>query len=293
MYGQTYELYIEKHKDIAIDQMKKTGIPASITLAQACLESAYGTSVLATKAHNHFGIKCHDWTGEKFVYNDEEGASCYRSYKKDEESFQDHSDFLRYRDRYAFLFDLNPTDYKSWAYGLRQAGYATDPQYPTKLIALIEKYQLYKYDTQIDKDALPPTPTEAETKEKIVVDKGNILYKISLEREVFSTNGVSFIVADGYETFGYLAKEYNLFKRELLRYNDLKKDGDIEAGTVIYLQPKKNQAASHLDKHVVEEGETMYSLSQRYAVKLSSLYKINNMAKGQEPAAGAIIKLRK
>ncbi|MBP5210791.1 MAG: glucosaminidase domain-containing protein [Bacteroidales bacterium] len=293
MFGQSYESYIEKYKETAIDQMRKTGIPASITLAQACLESAYGTSTLATKAHNHFGIKCHDWTGDKFTYRDEEGASCYRSYKKDEESFQDHSDFLRYRDRYAFLFDYSPTDYKAWAYGLKQAGYATDPQYPTKLIALIEKYSLYQYDTAVETDNLPPTPAEAETSVKVEVEKGNILYKISLDREVFSTNGVSYIVADGYETYGYLAKEYNLFKRQLLKYNDLSKDGDIEPGTVIYLQPKKNQAAKHLDKHVVEEGETMYSLSQRYAVKLSSLYKLNSLEKGQEPIAGSIIILRK
>lgn len=292
LFAQNYEQYIEKYKDIAIEQMQLTGIPASITLAQACLESAYGTSNLAKTANNHFGIKCHDWKGEKFHQVDSDGNSCYRSYSHPRESFQDHSDFLRYRDRYAFLFDYEPTDYKAWAYGLKKAGYATDPNYPTKLIALIERYNLDRYDKLIIKETLPPTPTQAEIRIKIEVTKDNILYNISLEREIFSQNGVKFIIADGYETYSLIAKEFGLFKGDILRYNDLNKDKKIEQGTIIYLEPKKRQAAKHLDKHVIEEGETLYSLSQRYAVKLSQLYKYNNIRKGTEPLPGTIIKLR-
>lgn len=289
---QDKEKYIEKHSATAIEQMKQTGIPASITLAQACLESAFGTSDLAIKAHNHFGIKCHDWTGKNFYKKDEEGNSCYRSYKSDEESFMDHSDFLRYRDRYAFLFDLNPTDYKGWAYGLKQAGYASDPKYPTKLISVIENYNLSRFDTWVGKETLPPTPTQAQQSVKVEVAQGDILYKISLSREVFSQNGVRYIIADGYETYAMLAKEYELFKNQLMLYNDLKKDKEIEAGEIIYLQPKKTQAAENLDKHVMEEGETLYDLSQRYAVKLKALYKMNGISPGYEPMPGTIINLR-
>ncbi len=138
--------YIDMYAELAVQEMYRSGVPASITLAQGLLESRYGLSELAVKGNNHFGIKCHNWTGKKMYYDDDRSGECFRVYKSPEESFRDHSDFLRYRDRYKFLFDLEPTDYEGWAYGLKKAGYATDPAYPKKLIRLIEEYELYEYD---------------------------------------------------------------------------------------------------------------------------------------------------
>ena len=127
--------------------MYRTGVPASITLAQGIIESRSGQSALAVDGNNHFGIKCHNsWQGRTMLADDDRKNECFRAYDSAEESFRDHSDFLRYRDRYKFLFDYELTDYKSWAYGLKKAGYATDPSYPTKLIGVIERYQLYRYD---------------------------------------------------------------------------------------------------------------------------------------------------
>ncbi len=140
------EQYIRTYAPVAVSEMYRSGVPASITLAQGLLESRYGQSVLATGGNNHFGIKCHDWSGKKMYHDDDAKGECFRVYGSPEESFRDHSDFLRYRDRYKFLFENETTDYKAWAYGLKKAGYATDPAYPQKLIKYIEDYQLYKYD---------------------------------------------------------------------------------------------------------------------------------------------------
>ena len=134
--------YIEKYKELAVKQMQASGIPASIILAQACLESGDGNSRLATEGKNHFGIKCHTWEGPKIYHDDDANGECFRKYGDAEESFKDHSDFLRFRDRYRFLFELNVNDYKGWAHGLKKAGYATNPNYPQMLIKIIEEYNL-------------------------------------------------------------------------------------------------------------------------------------------------------
>ena len=157
--------YIDQYSALAVLEMQRTGVPASITLAQGMLESGYGLSPLATKAHNHFGMKCHsDWKGEKFFYDDETPDECFRVYPTVEDSFRAHSDFLRGRERYKALFDLDPTDYKGWARGLRRAGYATDPGYAAKLINLIEDFQLYRFDTMTEEDlqAAPEAAPVAE-----------------------------------------------------------------------------------------------------------------------------------
>lgn len=152
--GTPQERYIQKWAPTAVREMYRSGVPASITLAQGILESRYGLSSLATEGNNHFGIKCHkDWKGKSMRYDDDAKGECFRVYDSAEESFQDHSDFLRYRDRYKFLFDLKTTDYKGWAYGLKKAGYATDPNYPAKLIKYIEDYRLYEYDTMTTEDS--------------------------------------------------------------------------------------------------------------------------------------------
>lgn len=286
--------YILKYKDAAIVQMKSSGIPASITLAQACLESGFGTSTLATQGNNHFGIKCHDYTGRKMYVDDDVKDDCFRVYDKVEDSFQDHSDFLRYRSRYSFLFDLDPTDYKGWAYGLKAAGYATDPQYATRLIDLIERYGLQKYDGAVSPEDLPVTPVVAKLPEQVELKATSPLYKISLQREILKRNNVIYVIANGYETFSSIAREFNLFPREILRFNDEKRDRMLQDGETVYIEAKKKQAARLLDKHVVEEGETMHEISQQYAVRLKNLYKYNpGLSAGREPEPGSIINLRK
>ena len=288
--------YIEKFAPTAVREMKATGIPASITLAQGCLESGNGNSSLAVKVHNHFGIKCHNnWKGKTFHQDDDARNECFRSYRSDDESFRDHSDFLRYRDRYAFLFDLEPTDYKGWAYGLKKAGYATAPTYATSLIQIIEEHELWRYD-QLDAQArreLPPTPVQAEASETFRPLPGHRLYTASLSREIRTTNGVPWIRARKGDSYAGLAREYDLFTRELLRFNDRSRRVDLQEGEVVYLEAKKRESAPNLDKHVVEEGETMRDLAQRYAVKMKKLYQYNNLRPGSQPEPGTILLLRK
>jgi LysM repeat protein len=180
------EVYIEKYSKIAVDEMYRSGIPASITLAQGLLESAYGYSELAVKGNNHFGIKCHNWKGKGMYYDDDAKGECFRVYKNPEESYRDHSDFLRYRDRYKFLFEYEITDYKAWAYGLKKAGYATDPAYPTKLIKLIETYKLYEYDKgdlpSTEEPEVEPSHKKVET-QPAKADKSQKVEKTPKEQE--------------------------------------------------------------------------------------------------------------
>ena len=292
----TRSQYIEKYAETAVREMKATGIPASITLAQGCLESGNGNSTLAREANNHFGIKCHNnWKGKSVRHDDDQKGECFRKYASADESFRDHSDFLRYRDRYAFLFNLEPTDYKGWAYGLQKAGYATAKTYAASLIQIIEENQLYRYDKmdRVTREALPPTPAEAEFSIAFKPHSGHKLYTASLSREILSTNGVPYIRARAGDTYAGIAREYNLFTGEILRFNDQHRKAPLSEGEIVYLEPKKNESARNLDKHVVEEGETMRELSQRYAVKMSKLYKYNAMRPGTEPEPGSILNLRK
>ena len=226
--------YIRKYRDLAVEQMDKYGIPASITLAQACLESANGTSRLAVKANNHFGIKCKEWNGKKIYHNDDERGECFRKYRNVEESYRDHSEFLKNGLRYQSLFDLKPTDYKAWAHGLKAAGYATDPKYAYLLIEIIEENKLYEYDGKIS--------NKKENKGKAVAT--STIYKYSLDRQIYSEDGTPYIIATGLETYDSIAKEYNLFRGEILKFNNLKKNEiprnmKIEAGTVVYIAKRK------------------------------------------------------
>jgi LysM repeat protein len=284
------EEYINTYKNLAIRQMKSHGIPASIILAQACLESGDGNSRLAKEANNHFGIKCHNWTGPTILHDDDQKNECFRKYPHPEGSFTDHSEFLRYRDRYKFLFDLDPLDYKAWAHGLKSAGYATNPDYAKLLIRIIEENKLYLLDK--DQNDLPPSPAKVENEYEIDLTQQSDLYKFSLSRKLLNRNGINFIIAGENDTYQALAREYNLFTRELLRFNDLKKEVLISEGTIVYIQKKRDRGEENLSKHICEPGETMYQISQRYAIRLKNLYKINNMKPGDEPLAGYEIKLR-
>ena len=289
LFGQDAKLeYAEKYKEIAIEQMESSGIPASITLAQGILESDCGRSYLATEGNNHFGIKCHNWDGESLRRDDDLKDECFRKYETVEESFQDHSDFLRFRDRYKELFLYDITDYKSWAYGLQNAGYATNPKYARTLIRIIEECNLYRYDTVSSISSIPPPLINIE---KDTLYKGKSA-TFSIEREIFERNGVPYVIANGIDSYNSLAKEIGLFKREILRYNDVKENRKIPSGTIVYLERKKNSGAKYFDKHIVEEGETLYSISQRYAIKIEQLCKYNKLSLRSNLKIGDVILLR-
>ena len=300
-----YKAYINRFDDIAVSEMYRSGIPASITLAQGLLESGAGLSQLAVKSNNHFGIKCHNgWQGGRVYHDDDAKGECFRKYDDPEESYRDHSDFLRYRDRYKFLFEFEITDYKSWAHGLKKAGYATDPKYPSKLINLIETYKLYKYDTskpaksassQSGKKAAvtpPPPPSQLEQVVRVDVSKRETFH-FSLSREMYSQNGIVFIYAAEGETYESIARANGLFVGELLKFNDLKGNPELKAGTVVYLQKKKKSAASGVEMHVVEQGETLRGISQRYGVRVKDLCKMNGLADPDMIRANDILRLRK
>lgn len=300
-----YKAYINRFDDIAVSEMYRSGIPASITLAQGLLESGAGLSQLAVKSNNHFGIKCHNgWQGGRVYHDDDAKGECFRKYDDPEESYRDHSDFLRYRDRYKSLFEFEITDYKSWAHGLKKAGYATDPKYPSKLINLIETYKLYKYDTskpaksagsQSGKKAAvtpPPPPSQLEQVVRVDVSKRETFH-FSLSREMYSQNGIVFIYAAEGETYESIARANGLFVGELLKFNDLKGNPELKAGTVVYLQKKKKSAASGVEMHVVEQGETLRGISQRYGVRVKDLCKMNGLADPDMIRANDILRLRK
>ena len=305
-YGKSdQEKYISQYAELAVKEMYRSGVPASITLAQGLLESGNGKSTLAVKGNNHFGIKCHKgWTGKSMRHDDDKKNECFRVYDSPEESFRDHSDFLRYRDRYSFLFDFRITDYKSWAHGLKKAGYATDPSYPQKLIRIIEEYDLHKYDRkssrkhseessdEVIQQELPKSPSQIE---QDVPLKENMReqFSFSLSRPVYTRNRVPFVYAEEGDTYEILASLYGLFPREILKFNDVRNPSALKPGDVVYLRTKKNRSAKGLDKHVMEEGETLAEISQRYAVKLSRIYKLNGFDQSYVPSEGEIIKLRK
>lgn len=306
------EKYIERYAQVAVYEMYRSGIPASITLAQGLLESGYGQSELARKSNNHFGIKCHNgWQGGRVYHDDDAKGECFRKYDDPRDSYRDHSDFLRYRDRYKFLFDYKITDYKSWAYGLKKAGYATDPAYPRKLIDLIEKYSLYKYDTkpasfvQDAAEQVKPRTRKADVPQTIpappsqmeqvqVLDKvARDIFRFALSREMFSQNGIPFIYASEGETYASIAKSNNLFLREVLKFNDLKSEVPLKPGTVVYLHKKKKEAAEGLQMHVIEKGETLRGIAQRYGVRMSSLCRLNGIVNADLIREGDMIRLRK
>lgn len=233
--GQSYKKYVERYAPIAVEEMQRTGIPASITLAQAILESGAGRTTLAQKANNHFGIKCHtDWEGETTSHDDDAPNECFRVYPSAEASFRDHSDFLCNRSRYKGLFDLPKDDYQAWARGLKAAGYATDPQYAEKLIRLIEDNDLASYDKlkAISEEPQAETKTLAKAKKRPVSE----IIQISFKRDVYMQDGRAFIISREGETYSQIAERYNLFLRELLRFNGLREDTPIPAGTKIYLE---------------------------------------------------------
>ena len=276
-FSQDNNAYINLYKDIAVSEMIRTGIPASIKLAQAILESNCGKSELACKANNHFGIKCgSDWNGKHFKKEDDDFEngqlvkSCFREFNSVSDSYIAHSDFLTdpgKAARYGSLFELGPTDYKSWAKGLSRAGYATDPQYATRLVDIIEKYELYRLDSEINR-------IEASASKK-----ARSHYAVRYQNEV------KYIVAEENDSPNSLAARLDISAREILRYNDgIENEKQIlTKGSRVYLEPKQNKYKSKQQYHMMKEGEDMAAVSQKYGIKLSSLLKRNKLEGGQVP----------
>ncbi|MEE4259013.1 MAG: glucosaminidase domain-containing protein [Bacteroidales bacterium] len=290
------EAYIDLYKKIAIDKMKEYHIPASITLAQGILESGSGNSRLAQKANNHFGIKCHKgWTGKTFYMDDDANDECFRKYNKVEDSYRDHSLFLTQRGRYSFLFEYDIKDYKKWAYGLKKAGYATNPKYPELLIRIIEKYDLAQYDSgkigkrRHNKDTDEPNVSViAASVTANLVDVG----KSGSGRQLYTNNGKKLILAKEGDTYYSIARELNMYSWQLFTYNDVDKKHTVEAGELVYLEKKKRKADKKYEIHVVRQGESMQKISQIYGVKLQRLYKMNDIPEGIQVITGTKLKLR-
>ena len=272
-----YLEYIEKYRDLAVEQMKEHRIPASITMAQALLESGAGQSELARKANNHFGIKCgSDWTGPTSHHDDDALQECFRSYDNARQSYEDHSFFLTSKRRYASLFSLKTTDYKGWARGLKAAGYATSPVYADNLIRIIETYELYK----LDAGSASKKKTTSQT--------------VSSQRAIYKNNKNYYVLAKRGDTFRSLGNELDISYRKLARYNERNKRDVLSEGDVIYLEKKKTKADKRYKgvPHIVQQGESMYSISQRYGIRLKSLYKMNKLSPDYVIRPGDRLKIR-
>lgn len=295
----TTEDYIRLYKDWAIENMRTKKVPASITLSQGILESSSGNSSLCTKANNHFGIKCHKgWEGGTYIMDDDAPDECFRKYGSALESFNDHADFLSGRERYSALFKLEITDYKGWAQGLKDAGYATNPKYATLLIDLIEKYKLYEYD-QI---ALDPNyannnsnnnTNSNNTSNHNTNNNTNNNTIVSEKNKVIFINGLKAIKVKGNQTTDEIALQFELKVKQILRYNEIGAGDKLVEGQVIFLEPKRNSAEPAFNIHTVKPGETFYSIAHQYGMKMDALMKKNNMWYGSVIKPGDQLNLRK
>ncbi len=261
-WNKTYQDYFDLYDDVAIEQMQKYGIPASITLAQGVLESGAGKSELARKGNNHFGIKCNGWTGRKTYHDDDELQECFRAYDNAYQSYVDHSLFLKNSPRYARLFELKRSDYKGWAKGLKACGYATSPTYAQRLINIIELYELYKYDKGGKFDKFQVQQLEL----------GDL-------RHVYAFNDNYYVVARRGDSFRSIANEVGISYRRLASFNERDKDDSLEQGEIVWLKKKRRKAPKEFKNrpHQVVIGESMYSIAQKYGIRLKNLYKMNDL----------------
>lgn len=303
--------YINKYKDIAMQEMRDYKIPASITLAQGILESNSGRSELAVNARNHFGIKCHkEWDGATYLYDDDAKNECFRVYANPEESFRDHSIFLTTRDRYSLLFDLNIKDYEGWAKGLKAAGYATDKNYPTRLIDLINRYQLFKYDELALGEIVADSDvayTKPDTQQNNNVETYTLPANYVLQpnasnpigatksgRPIYENNGVKFIYAKEGDNTQSLAKELNVFQYQLNVYNcrDKRALDTYKEGDFVYIEKLKKESNARV-AHTVVAGETLRDVALRYAVTIDRIKKYNHMGSDERLRPGRVLLLRK
>ncbi len=291
--------YIETYSSLAIREMERTGIPASITMAQALLESGDGNSTLARNTNNHFGIKCHnDWKGKTYKHDDDRRKECFRVYGSVYDSYRDHSGFLMGKSRYASLFELDISDYKAWSKGLKKAGYATNPHYANLLIKIIEENELYKLDEGIEPELTgkvsDPEPKEEDSQAAGVAVNFSEEFAISSGKRVINEiNRIEYIVTRKGDNFQDLSEEFGKMRWELPKYNDLPEDKTLSAGWIIFLQPKRNQASQGRNFHLVREGDDLWIISQKYGIKLEKLMQMNNMSTDGELKPEQKIILRK
>ncbi|HMJ48600.1 MAG TPA: glucosaminidase domain-containing protein [Ferruginibacter sp.] len=293
----TVEQYIDRYKDIAITEMKRMGIPASITLAQGILETENGNSILVKKSNNHFGIKCKSaWMGESVAHTDDAPNECFRKYPTPEDSYRDHSNYLRQTPRYSFLFDLEPTDYKGWAYGLKKAGYATNPRYPQILIKNIEQYNLQQYNEQeFRKDPIIDVTKIADDKNQekmieITVPVVKVGETVSTKMPKTFFNGIRAFFATRGTSLLAIATRGELSLSRLLEFNDLEADGLIKEDQWIYLEKKSKQG--NRSYYTAIQNESLYSISQNNGVQLAYLAQYNNLGVHAQVKAGTRIKLK-
>lgn len=280
-----YDAYIDKFSPTAIAHQTKYGIPASIKLAQGLLESGAGNSQLARRSNNHFGIKCHrSWSGKRVYAADDLPNDCFRKYDRPEESYVDHSEFLKAGPRYRFLFDLAITDYKGWARGLQKSGYATDKAYANKLIKLIEDYELFRFDDE----KYRPGVSQRQRKVKRQAEVANHTWR----HQPYKTHGLIYIVAVEGDTFVGIADEFGFNESDLLAYNEVPADFPLSEGDIVYFQKKKPRADKPYYDHVVQVGESMYSISQKYGIQMRNLYRLNKKDYEYIPEEGDVLKLR-
>lgn len=269
-WNSVYQGYIDQYKELAIEQMLKYRIPASITLAQGLLESGAGRSSLAVKGNNHFGIKCHDWTGRTMHKDDDYQNECFRAYDNARQSYEDHSLFLAQHRRYASLFQLKITDYIGWANGLKRCGYATSPTYAQTLIGIIETYNLTQYDRASSYD---PYIAQKAGKDK-PANQGGVLHPI------YRNNDNYYLKARKGDTFQSIGKEVGISAKKLAEYNERDRHDQLREGDIVYLKKKRKHASKEFKGHVhiVQPGESMYLISQIYGIRLKNLYKLNGMS---------------
>lgn len=330
LFAQTNEkalTYITAYKEIAMNEMLRSGVPASITLAQGILESSYGESELCKKSNNHFGIKCKEnWTGEKTYHDDDTKGECFRVYPTAEESYKDHSDFLKNRPYYAFLFKLDPTDYEGWAKGLKKAGYATEKDYPQKLIKIINDYNLQAYTltalnriNPLDASPVPnnvalvtdPVATDAPVLTAVAKDEEPVpAERVSISNPVqpaqpavvvekkdskypegvFAINHCKVVYAKQGTSVLALANTYNISLAKLMEYNDLPEMDLLDADRLIFIEPKLKKGANEF--HVVQDGETLHDICQTEGVRLSSILEYNRLTPNAKPQKGEKLYLR-
>ena len=302
---QTTREYINLYSSIAIEEMNQYNIPASIKMAQGILESSSGNSPLAKEAKNHFGIKCKkEWTGPTYIQDDDEKNECFRKYETVLASYEDHSKFLTKNQRYAELFTYDRNDYRSWAHGLKKAGYATNPKYAPLLIKTIEENNLSELDTPgkapkyvepVAGNERPKTSVSASTGKKRSknsddTDLPDFELKKQGKRAILVRNDVQYVVAKEGDTFSSIAQELDLMEWQLPKYNNLPSSTKLRSGEIVYIQPKRRKAQQAT--HIVKAGEKMQEISQLYAIKLSRLYSLNEIEEGNQPKAGQKLKLR-
>lgn len=300
--------YINQYKQIAINEMIRTGVPASITLAQGILESNSGQCPLTQQSNNHFGIKCKsDWAGNIVYHDDDIKHECFRRYNSAEDSYRDHSDFLKNRPNYSFLFDIEATDYEDWAYGLKKAGYATNPSYAQSVITTIEKYNLEQYtDIALQQNneitvAAAPVKTQEDYafEPSAQIKEANIISKVSGQQDdkainypdgVFQINQTNVLYAKAGSSLFAIASKFAIPYKKLLSYNDLDYVDILDQSTLIYLEKKPKHGAK--DFHVAMSNENMHDIAQEEGIQLESLLAYNNIQKNNQPKAGDKILLR-